>query len=265
MRYPMALSRFLLVMTAGSICLLAAACAQGRAVDMKKAEGLRNLGNAMVRDGNARGGIAKLREAEALDPGNAELQQELAMAYRGAGQYDRAIAHFQRALAIKPGFPEAWNNLGTLYLQLGQWEKAVPCFEKAVADSSYQTPEFAYNNMGLAYYNKGMYEKAVESYRRALKLFPNYGVCLTNMGRAFEAMKDREAATAAYRRAIEVTPEYVPPYVHLAGLYLKGGRDREAAELLKTAIALEPKGPGADEARRMLEEIRHRPEGKQGK
>src|SRR5208283_1523479 len=48
-------------------------------------------------------------------------------------------------------------------------------------------------------------------------------------------------AEAEYRTALRLDPKFVPAMANLADLYRELGKDREGAELLRAAIAIEPK------------------------
>ena len=48
----------------------------------EKAAALERLGNSLFLQGNAREGLAKLLEAEKLDPANPEIQHEIAIIYQ---------------------------------------------------------------------------------------------------------------------------------------------------------------------------------------
>ena len=89
-------------------------CATNRTGELRRAEALRNLGNALVAEGKVRQGYGELLKAHKLDPKNPELNQELALACRGLDKYDLALQYFNRALKLKPDFPEARNNMGTV-------------------------------------------------------------------------------------------------------------------------------------------------------
>jgi len=241
------------------LCCLALAflgCAgDNKAAKMKRAKAFKDLGSAMVRQDNPRGGLARLLEAVKLDPDDPDLHQQIALVYRNLGKYRLSREHFERSLALRPQSPEVWNNLGTLYLLEGKWDKAIKWFQKAADDVTYQTPQFAYNNMGLAYFNKGTVEKAVSSYEEALKLTPSYSPAYFNLGTAYEAMGKQEKAINTYKRAILHYPKYTAAHLTLGKLFLKLGKNKKAKEELNLTIWADPKGTEAGEARELLDKM----------
>lgn len=231
-------------------------CAGNQAASKERAEALRNLGGALVQDGDLRGGLERLLEAAELDPKDSETQHELAMVYRDLGKYELSLTHFKKALALRPQFPDAWNNMGTVYLRLRKWDQAIDCFQRASEDILYRTPHYAYNNLGLAYFGKGDYHLAIASYQKALGVLPSYSPARTNLGLALERTNRWEAALIAYKEAIEYAPDYTPAHFNLGRLYIRLNRYAEAAKELEEIIKVEPKSPTAEEARQLLKTLR---------
>jgi len=230
-------------------------CAENKTLLIKKSQALEDLGNSLIQQGDLRGGLEKLLEANKLDPENANIHNELGLAYRDLGAYQKSLVHFKKALALKSKFSEAQNNLGTLYLLLKEWNLALDCFKKAVGDILYKTPHFAYNNMGLAYYNKRDYQKAIESYQKALRSFPSYSLCYENLARSYEATNQWGSAIEAYKKSIYYAPNYPTPHFNLARLYLQFNRNDEAAKELKLTIEIDPEGFYGNEAKQLLKGI----------
>ncbi|MBN2062951.1 MAG: tetratricopeptide repeat protein [Deltaproteobacteria bacterium] len=243
----------------GFCIFMSAGCVQENVITSReRAQALQSMGGALVREGNLREGLARLLEAEKLDPDNPALQHELAIAYRDLGKYDISLRHFQKALYLKPDFSEAHNNLGTLYILLKKWDLAVQSFNKAVQDILYKTPEIAYNNMGLAYFNKGDTDRAIESYEKALQLSPSYHTCLTNLGIAYETNGDLVQAIESYNNSIRFGSRNPATYFRLAGIYKGLNQRKEAAGVLKQFLSIEKEGTNADAARDLLRQVERR-------
>ncbi len=241
------------------LCLLiffAAACVTDQANSNKRANALENLGNSLVAQGNQREGLAKLLESVKLQPDNADAHHQIALIYRFLGEYDSSELQFKKALSIRPDFSEASNNLGTLYLLLQRWDEAIACFKRAASNILYTTPHFAYHNMGWAYYKKGEYPKAMESYRRALEILPSFGPCYVKLGLVYEKTDRWEDAITAYHKALEYFPDYPLARLNLGRIYMDKGWVEAAERELEKTIESDPKGPYAEEARRLMEKIR---------
>jgi len=238
------------------LLLFSVGCAGDQTAGRKKAEALRELGSAMAADGNLRGALGKLLEAVKLDPDNPEVNHQLALVLRDVGQYDLSLKYFQRTLTLDPKLTEARNNLGTLYLLTEKWDPAIACFKEAVGDMLYKTPQYAYNNMGYAYYMKGDYDRAIASYQQALRSSRSYTVAYVNLGQAYEAKGELEAAVAAYKDAVLYAPKNAVAHLGLARIFLKRGDMEEAKEELNLTVWADPMGPAANEARKLLKEIK---------
>ena len=222
---------------------------------MASARALEDMGIALVRQGNLRGGLENLLKAEELDPKNPDLHHELAIVYRDLQEYDLSLQHFKRALNLQPKFPEAQNNLGTLYLLMKQWDLAIEFFQKAISNIIYQTPEVAYNNMGFAYYNKGLYEKAIKSYQKALAALPAYPACYANLGLVYEKMNMYEDAINSYNNVIRYAPKDPGPYLRLGQIYYKLGRMNDASKMLRQYLNMVKTGADREEAQKLLDTI----------
>lgn len=59
-------------------------------------------------------------------------------------------------------------------------------------------------------------------------------------GFAFESLKDTEAAIAEYSQEVKIAPQAVTPVIQLALLYSDAGRQEEALEAARRAVALDP-------------------------
>ena len=77
-------------------------------------------------------GLAQIREACALDPGNAEPQAQLARWLSKLNRNDEALASVARALALVPQSAPCWDTIGVVLSRAGRHEQAVACFERAV-------------------------------------------------------------------------------------------------------------------------------------
>ena len=229
-----------------------ASCATNRTDEIKRAEALKNLGNALVAEGKVRQGYAELLKAYKLDPKNPALNQDLALVCRNLGKYDLALQYFNQALKLKPDFPEARNNMGTVYLLMGEWDKAIFCFKEAAKNPLYETPQYAYNNMGTAYFNKGNYNKAIECYQLAIQTAGSYFVAYLNLALAYDAQGNWQEALEACREANLTFPRDPAAHLLMGRLLLKADKKEEAIEELKLVIKYGADGKEAKEAQVML-------------
>lgn len=223
--------------------------------EKERAKALQRLGTSLYLQGNVREGLAKLLEAEKLDPSNPELQHELALAYQRLDKFDLSLQHFRKAIDLKPDFPDAYNNMGVLYSQRGDWDDALKCFSKAVSYVLYQTPHFAYRNMGLVYFKMKDYGRAIEFYKKALSVSPDYVDAYFDLAKTYEILGENEKAILTYDQIKKQAPESLVPYLAQAELYRKTGRIDESIDNLNYIIGIDPRSHVAREAIKLLEDI----------
>jgi len=225
------------------------------ASDKKRAEALQALGGSRYMEGDLRGALKNLLDANKLDPENAELHNQIALVYMDLAKYEASLQHFKKALALKPQYSDARNNLGNLYLLMRKWDLAIASYQKAVDDVLYKTPHYAYTNMGLAYYNLANYEKAIDMYQRSLTLEPTYSTTYFNLAYAYEALQKWNEAIDAYLKAIQYLASDPAAYYRLGKLYLKLNKKKEASKVLEEFLGIAPEGPYKEEVKGMLKEI----------
>ncbi|MBW1721298.1 MAG: tetratricopeptide repeat protein [Deltaproteobacteria bacterium] len=227
-----------------------------------RAEAKEKLGLSMIEEGNLQMGLKELLEARDLDPGNPDIHLGIGIAYRKLGEYAKAVTYFQRALALKPDFPDANNNLGMVYALMGRWEKAIDLFEKAISNYKYERRHTAFENLGTVYFYRGDYRQAVVNYQKALRLEPDYSPAYEKMGLAYERLKEWDHALFAYQQAVRLEPRNPLPHLYLGRLCFQLKRYEDAETALRSAIRNDVTGIVAQEARRLLREIKKAREGK---
>jgi len=96
----------------------------------------------------------------------------LGAAWYEKGNYEKSIEYSKRALGLNPDYASALNNLGAAYSKQGKFDVALACYEKAIdLEPNHAT---ALNNIGVAFYKLGYLEKAVEYFEKAIKVDPGY-------------------------------------------------------------------------------------------
>jgi len=246
----------LILLAIGLILVAVTACKTTEQKDQgdtgRRTKALQDMGNAMVLQGDLRGGLGKLLEAHKLEPDNVSLNHQIALVLRDLGQYELSLQYFQRTLTLDPKLSEARNNMGTVYLLMEKWDAAIVCFQETLKDILYKTPQYAYNNMGYAYYRKGDYDRAIENYQQALKMSRTYAVAHANLARAYEAKGELDKAVAAYRDAISYSPKDAASHLGMAKVLLKQGKYEDAKEQLNLTVWADPMSREANEARSLL-------------
>jgi tetratricopeptide (TPR) repeat protein len=223
-------------------------------IDPGFAEAHSNLGNTLSRvPGRMADALAQCQEAVRLLPTYAKARNNLGNALaRTPGRLAEGIVQFEEALRLDPGYADAHNNLGNALDSLGRTAEAIPHFEEAIRIRP-AFPE-AHSNFGNALTKvPGRMDEAIAQYEEALRLRPDYATAHNNLASALGSRGRMAEALAHYEAAARLRPDSSPIQTNLAMALMRvPGRKGEAAEHLRTALAIDP---GNAAARRLLEQF----------
>ena len=202
------------------VTALLPACATTTAEDeIRKLEARSSYeaGVKSIADGRVSLGLASLRQAAEVEPGNPLYRNAVGAVLLNVGRFPDAQVEFQKAVELDPTYADAFHNLGSAYAEQGKWDEAIGAYKKALAQTIYASPENTYNNLGYAYWALDRRKDAEDAFRAALQLEPKLvpshfwlGVLLQKEGRGDEAKahlraaRDLAPASMLGRRAAEV-------------------------------------------------------------
>ena len=158
--------------------------------------------------------------------------------------YSAAETAYQRARAIKPKDARAVYGLGNLYSDQQRWEDAETAYRTAlqldprdanahIALSYVLTQPVPIDNLS------DRYEEAETLARRAIQLSPANPLAFDQLGAALELRGLIASETEnAYRKSIQLDPSFAPAYAHLGRLLRRRGLTRESAAAYDNAIRL---------------------------
>lgn len=126
------------------------------------------LGAALIRSGDARGGIDHLLTALRLGRNGPLVHSNLACAYFSLGEVDAAEEQCRLALTLDRQFADAHNLLGLVLYKKGRVDDAAGHFQIASRDRRYADP---HGNLASLYYSKHDYRAAW----REIHLFESKG------------------------------------------------------------------------------------------
>jgi tetratricopeptide (TPR) repeat protein len=161
------------------------------------------------RIGDAPGVAAAQERLRRMGPEAAAALVDAGARAQDAGDTKQAIVLFETALAVRPHHPDVLGYLGTARLAAGDLAGA----ERAFLE--------------------------VRSLRPADPRAPMY---LANVALL---RGDEAAAKARIEEALRVAPQFVPPLLDYARWLAGKGRNAEAIEVAKSAVARRPGDPGA--------------------
>jgi peroxiredoxin len=146
-------------------------------------------------------------------------------------KYEDALKSFKRANDLKQKkSAECFNLMCEAYLGLGAYKNVVDNADKVI-------------------------ELAGDDKQLALKAYNNKGLALQSAAEKKDQKKLREAE-AAFRQGISINASVPTLHYNLGVVLLQLNQDPEGAASLKQYMALQPKGPHAEDARRYIENPR---------
>lgn len=247
------------ILMIGLVAACFSACASQQPVsNKKKAEASRNLGEALMQQGDYPAALKEFLAAEKLNPDDPILQNDLGLFYRLKDKLDMAVHHFEKAIQLKPNYAVAKNNLGEVYLQKKEWDTAIDIFKELNENLLYATPHYPLNNLGYAYYNKGDFETAEAYYLKALKIQPSFVPALLGAGKTYIAMGNGAEAVAKLEKAVSLVPLAAELHFFLGQAHQLNREYAEALNAYDQANAVEPDSVFARKARQEAAILRQR-------
>jgi arylsulfatase A-like enzyme/Flp pilus assembly protein TadD len=239
-------------------------------------------------DGDYAGSLSILEKVRARDEGDPAVHLFLGLAHEGLGQDSLALASFTRSIDLDPLEERSYYSASRLLTRIGKNGEAVKILEDLVEHYPHDptarlTLAKAYARAGdtdraaLAYGEtidlekddyriyvdfgrflavRGRFDEAIDMLGRALELNPDSPEALALLGASHAREGELEEARKNFLRALTKDSTMKAVWVDLANIQKKLGREGEAEESLRRALALDA---GYLPARKLLE-----PEGSSG-
>ncbi|MGH9404739.1 MAG: tetratricopeptide repeat protein [Terriglobia bacterium] len=192
-----------------------------------------------------------VKELRALERGNPDPRVELAVAqvYSGAKHYREAEDTVKDVLGqsnLKAGDQEtAEFVLGAVYEHQKKYALAQDQFNKVLASDPVNAE--AYNYLGYMLADRGVQlDQSVQYIKKALQLDPNNAAFLDSLGWAYYKLGRYDLALPPLERAARMLSTDPTVLAHLGRVYLKLGREREAAEQWRQALKEWPDAADTD-------------------
>jgi Flp pilus assembly protein TadD len=228
-------------------------------------------------------------ETVAKEPKNPLLWEMVGRFQLASGKPAEAEAAFLKSIELAPESTAPYYQLGLLYAAQKKFPEAEARLAKVLEKNDKNVG--AHVLLGMVLNAEGKIDEANKEYRKVLMLSPRHPLAANNLasnladggGNLDEALKFAQIAREAapeepsvgdtlgwvyYKKGL-VDNAYPliadaagkaknnPSVRYHHGMVLaKKGKNREAAAELKAALALDPKFPGADEAKKTLEDLK---------
>jgi tetratricopeptide (TPR) repeat protein len=231
----------------------------------KMAQGLQFLQQGQLTEG-----IARLREAIALDPTLWEAHYNLGLAQQQGGNLQAAAQAFYDTVTLKPDFAPGYANIGGILADTRNWGQAQTYLQQAIALDP--NLAIAHYNLGLVHRRTGRLADAIQAWETALRLAPDLSIAAIQLteayldgdrpkeaktliqqllqtnnrlvavhylnGRLADTEGKPDAALQAFRQASQLDPNYANAYLASAQILMQNGRTQAAIPLLDYALLL---------------------------
>jgi len=199
---------------------------------------------AFQKAGDTPQAVATLRRAILLEPKNVDLYLDFANIAFAHQSFQVGIEVLSDGIGLQPSAAPLYVARGVLYVQLADYEHAEADFTKASElDPSQALSDAA---QGLAAAQENDLDRALSTIEAKLARAPN-DAYLLYLRADMLAQKGAEPGTPAFatalrsaRKSITLQPGLAPAHAVLAKLYLQAGRNREAVEQCRRALAIDP-------------------------
>ncbi|SFC20844.1 type IV pilus biogenesis/stability protein PilW [Massilia yuzhufengensis] len=157
-------------------------------------------------DGKYEIALDEVKQAIAVEPGNAEAYGLRALIYTAMGQLQLADENYQTALRLKPGNPDLSNNYGSFLCQsLDKPAQAMPYFDAALRNRAYQTPVSALVNAGVCGIRNRQFDAAERYLLEAVRFNPGLQATNAGLARIYYERRDYTRAGFFINRLIETS------------------------------------------------------------
>ena len=168
-------------------------------------EGLLNLGDAFLLNGQPEAAVREFQMASALAPSSVKAHAGLAAAYAKLGQAEAAAESYQRAIRLDPKNPEPYGRIARVYEGMGRLDLAIVALRDGLSAADGSSPalqaEFA-GQLAALYEKAGMPREAA---RERLRLQG------TSKGKAVETVPPLPREGASKEKPAQET---TPPVLH---------------------------------------------------
>jgi predicted TPR repeat methyltransferase len=178
-------------------------------------------------------------------PEHPEVLHFLGILRHVQGRSDEGVALIRHAVRLRPGQPGMLNNLGNLLFETQQLDAAAEVYEQALAAAGPTQLDCAdpLHNLGVIHRRSDRLDQAEQCLREAIALRPDNGPSWYNLSEVLIAQGRVREGLLANSRAIMLLPrESMAREQVVCALVLLGQRE-QAVELYREWLAEEPDNP----------------------
>ena len=198
---------------------------------------LRNLGSALLANGQLDESIACFRRVVDLAPTNAAAHASLGHVLSRKGRHDAAVQELRQAIDLNPQSADFRARLGQSLLDLGRVDEAIAEAREAVRLDP--TSVSGHNVLGRALFNKRPSKEAADQLLEAIRLDPECASAHSHLGVVLSAGGQPDAAVKHSERAVHLEPNIAIYHYNLANSLKAANRRNEAVVQYENALRID--------------------------
>ncbi|WP_338470083.1 tetratricopeptide repeat protein [Niallia sp. XMNu-256] len=181
----------------------------------------------------------KLLKAKELLPNEAVIDFALGELNYEEGKFSEAIHYYKMVIQTteEVGGVNLNQRIADALSAGGSFEDALHYYEKALMEKMELNTLF---NYGFTALQAGFNEKAIKLFLQLKEIDPEYYSLYTNLARAYERVEDVEKGYQILKEAMQYDEFNKDLYLYAGKLALKIGKEDEAEQMFREALALDP-------------------------
>jgi len=176
-----------------------------------------------------------LNKALELAPSDFTVHFHLGLLYFTTNRFALAENQFQKVVELNPSYMKAYDLLGQAEEEVDKEDAAQKSYRKAIelTDQQGLRDESAFLHLAKLLWNENQYRESLAPAQKAVELNPKSAEAHCVLGRVLEKLGDETAAEMVLARSTQIDANYPEAYYLLSRLYMKQGRQKEAAKALE--------------------------------
>jgi len=213
------------------------------------------LGSLALQAGKLDLALASFQNASQLDPRSTAALIGLGEVYGSRKQPDEGRENFQKVAALEPKNAFVQVRLGQFAEMKGDWSEAISAYKKAIELDPANS--VAKNNLAWLYTeHAGNLDVALRLAQEARQAQPNDPSTSDTLGWIYVKKGFALTGEPFLEESVGKRPKGPVAHYHLGVAYFQLGQKTKAQSELQTALRLQPDFLGADEAKKILSDIR---------
>lgn len=191
-------------------------------------------GRSLINEKRYQDGVAELKRALALDPGNVSIYLELSRAYFSAKDLAAAEDILQQGLTANPRSTDLMLAMGDFRLATGKPDLAEAAYKQIVETAPENEP--ARIRLASFYQRTNRLAEAENTLQTWATAYPKNEKPHIHMGDLYHWVGHRDKALSSYRQAFELNSKSVVARDKVISLYLDAGNLSAAEPMVKAIL-----------------------------